>query len=778
MVLLVSIVGYERRSAMAGDPKQVGQWLDPFPIDNVAVHASLLPTGKVLCWGRRTNPMSVISSTMNEHKTVPFLLDTKDQICVYTKDRPTQLDNAGNEVYVNIFCSGHCFQPNGNLFVVGGHLQDGDGAQQACVYNPFKDEWTAKAIPNNGRWYPSALTLPDGKVFTISGSHDNSVMNNVPQIWQEGQNSRQEGWLTVSSPEVQSSLYPRLHLAPDGLVFVAGPQRKSQFLDLNASAPAAAAGSTPSPIGVWLTDMPVKKIPVRDAGERQYGSSAIYDAGKIIWTGGGNAEVRDSSGNIVSQDGGPPTNRTEIIDLNDGNPQWKPAMHMIFSRRQHNATTLPDGTVLVTGGTQLGGFNNLGTGGPVHTAELWNPPDGTSAEGSWTAMADETSDRCYHSVALLLPSGEVLSAGSGEGGGPAVPDPPKCNLTNAQLYRPPYLSKGKQPIISGVPQDWTVKYGQVSSVTVEQGESIARVSWIRLGSVTHGMNMNQALWNQKLEPARSGKFDMQAPDNRNVAPPGHYMVFFLNSQGVPSVAPIAKILPDTTAEERTPGRRASSTAADAVPLTLRSRRVAISNPARNTQIIEEQNKPAVVVGLTPVCPYGLGPCWGGASEGLKSIKDVAVVRPVPDQANSLAFVYLKKDILPDIDVWRKEFAGSANGSYGMRGIEMTIPGVVTMKRVGANEVLTLASTTTRPEVVLTPYLASSTIEWNMDTQAPQLVTALETGAYASLASVIAQQSAGLAVEVTGPLQKQDMNKFSLDVRHFARIDGLNTSSRL
>ncbi|KAK5675614.1 hypothetical protein LTS10_011714 [Elasticomyces elasticus] len=331
---------------MAGDPKNVGQWLDPFPIDNVAVHASLLPTGKVLCWGRRTNPMSVISSTMNEYKTVPFLVDTKDQTC---------LDAAGKKVDVNIFCSGHCFQPNGNLFIVGGHIKDGEGAQQACVYNPFKDEWTAKAIPNNGRWYPSALTLSDGKVLTISGSHDNSVMNNVPQIWQDEQSSRPEGWLTVSTPDVESALYPRLHLAPNGLVFVAGPQRKSQFLELDASAPAAPAGSTPNPIGTWLVDMPVRGVPVRDAGERQYGSSAIYDGGKVIWTGGGNAERRDSSGTIVSQDGGPPTNRTEIIDLNDGNPQWKPAMHMIFPRRHHNATTLPDGTILVTGGTSWEG---------------------------------------------------------------------------------------------------------------------------------------------------------------------------------------------------------------------------------------------------------------------------------------------------------------------------------------------------------------------------------------------------------------------------------------
>jgi hypothetical protein len=253
---------------------------------------------------------------------------------------------------------------------------------------------------------------------------------------------------------------------------------------------------------------------------------------------------------------------------------------------------------------------------------------------------------------LLLPNGKVLSAGSGEGGGTGS-NPPKYCMTNAQLFQPSYLFKGGRPIVSNIPDE--VEYGQSFSATIQSDDSISRISWIRLGSVTHGMNMNQAVWYQRLDPAPKGQLTAQVPDNRYVAPPGHYMVFFVNAQGVPSIAPIVQISAKITKEEKTPPKPATAATS--------TNQVAISNAERDKQIIAEQNKPAVAIGLTPVCPYGLGPCWGGASEGLRSISNVDIVRPVPNQAGSVAYVYLRDDALPDIDVWRNEFAKTVNGSY-------------------------------------------------------------------------------------------------------------------
>ena len=168
--------------------------------------------------------------------------------------------------------------------------------------------------------------------------------------------------------------------------------------------------------------------------------------------------------------GSPPIADAELLDLSQQPPAWRDpkdqAAQMAFPRRQHNATILPDGTVLVTGGTRSGGagppenFNNLDPGQPIHVAELWDP--GT---GHWTQLAAEQEDRCYHSTAVPLPDGRVLSAGGGEffpvEGVPEENLPQDSHL-DGQIFSPPYLFKGTQPVITSAPA--TVSYGQTFQV--------------------------------------------------------------------------------------------------------------------------------------------------------------------------------------------------------------------------------------------------------------------------------------------------------------------------
>ena len=575
---------------------------------------------------------------------------------------------------------------------------------------------------NAGRWYPSALTLPDGSVLSISGNTtDNFTPNPNPQIW--GTNN----WVSVASPGAGVlSLYPRLHLDPKGRVFMAGPQARSRFLDVN----------TPGGIGAWTTDGPE-----RTAGGREYAPSVMYDKGKIMYIGGGGGDFD------------PPTKMTEIIDLIAETPKWTTTTDLRFARRQHNATVLPDGTVLVTGGTQGKGFNNLETGMPVHVPELWNP-----VSKQWT-----------QSIALLLPDGQVLSAGGGEFAIGRNPNAAKDSLKSAQLFRPPYLFNDKGPAprstISNPPPE--ISYGQKFEVTVGANDVIAKVSWVRLGSVTHSCNMNQLLI--FLDFQREGsKVAVQAPANANLAPPGHYMLFVLNQQDVPSVASIIRIKPASTPVP-------PKSAAVLARRTAVEQHVEISLPALNEKIISEQERPAVIVGLTPVCPYGLGPCWGGAFEALQHISDVEVVRPMPNQADSVAFVYWRQDILPDIDLWRSEFQKIASGAYVMRGIEMTLSGVVTKKPLGTDEQLTLTSTSTRPELVLEPFQATSKIEWDKAVKAPKPRSNAEAGAYARLSAAVAEHP-GVAVQVSGRLQKHGANKFSLEVREFEVVNAAAAAS--
>ena len=256
---------------------------------------------------------------------------------------------------------------------------------------------------------------------------------------------------------------------------------------------------------------------------RYYGTSVMYAENQILAIGGDAAPGRAATGgnNLI-------TKTAETINLNDPNPTWQYTGSMKYPRLFPNATLLPDGTVLVTGGTsQQDNPQGNALKGAVYAAELWNP-----ATGQWTTMASMKVPRLYHSTAILLPDGRVLVAG---GGDPESTGEAKGTIhQNMQIYSPPYLFKGPQPVISSAPA--TAQYGQTITVTSPDAASITQVNLVRPGSVTHGFNMTQRIVPATLTHAADGSLQIQMPTNPNVAPPGPYMLFLLNSQGVPSRA--------------------------------------------------------------------------------------------------------------------------------------------------------------------------------------------------------------------------------------------------
>jgi hypothetical protein len=233
----------------------------------------------------------------------------------------------------------------------------------------------------------------------------------------------------------------------------------------------------------------------------------MYEPGKILYVGGGD----------------PPTASAEIIDLNQPSPTWTFTGEMAFARRQLNATLLPTGDVLVTGGTSGAGFNNAE--GAVRTAELWHP-----ATGTWMTLASSAVARMYHGTALLLPDGRVLYTGSGDGPDGTV------NERNYELYSPPYLFNGARPTITGALPP-SAGYGQTQVVNTPDGARIARVTLIGLGSVTHAFDQSARLVPLSFSPAATG-LTITLPASRTTAPPGPYMLFLVNTNGVPSVGRI------------------------------------------------------------------------------------------------------------------------------------------------------------------------------------------------------------------------------------------------
>ena len=471
----------------------LGRWGPVFELPNVAIHMHVLPNGKVLFWGRRDHP----TGSMHEHGCTPYIWDSRTGELISTPQ-----PKRANGSKINLFCAGHAFLPDGRLLVVGGHVTDGHGLDQACVYDYRTNIWTALPVMNERRWYPTVTVLSDGTVLVSSGSYkDNGrvVINDVPQIWDGHQ------W-TSDARFTGLPLYPCMHVAPSGQVFASGSNAKTPMHNTNGQ-------------GAW-TALPWSQG-VRQNGDPQYGPSVMYDAGKVIHIGGNHDWNTDV-----------PTAAAEVINLCANPPAWREIADMHFPRRQHNATILADGSVLVTGGTRGPGFNDLSPGKLVHVAELWNP-----VTEEWKKLAAEDIDRCYHATTVLLPDATVLSAGGGEFAHGNEPNNPKDSHRNAQIFHPPYLFHGPRPKITSAPEK--IAYGETFSLKIT-GPDIGKVTWIRLPSVTHGSDQSQCISVLKFR-CHNGSLTITAPERPENCPPGHYMLFVLSKTGVPSPARIIRI---------------------------------------------------------------------------------------------------------------------------------------------------------------------------------------------------------------------------------------------
>ncbi|WP_239470338.1 galactose oxidase-like domain-containing protein [Archangium violaceum] len=443
--------------ARAQTPAEVGQWsgIMSWPIS--ATHTHLLPTGKVMFIGE-----------FGEGDTPPRLWDP-------ATNGISSLPWPG----YNSFCAGHSYLADGRLLVTGGHIESHVGLEDASLFDPFTSGWTRLPDMNDGRWYPTNTTLSNGDVMVTSGETvGTGIMNELPQRYLAATGT----WRDMTTARLKLPYYPRLFLAPNGRLFLAGPSRTCRFMDPNGT-------------GAWSS------APSSNFGSRSYGPAVILD-GKVVIIGGGD----------------PPTATVEQIDLTATTPVWRYMAPMSTPRRQHNATLLPDGTVLVMGGSKGSGFDNKNA--PVFLAEVWNPTTNV-----WTRLSSNRVYRGYHSTSLLLPDGRVLSAGG-------------RNVRSAEVFSPPYLFKGARPTVSSAPD--VVTPGTTFTLSTPDAARVTKVTLIALGSVTHAFDQNQRLVTLGFTRG-SGVLTLSAPANNNVAPPGYYQLFLVNDAGVPSIGRMVRI---------------------------------------------------------------------------------------------------------------------------------------------------------------------------------------------------------------------------------------------
>ena len=456
---------------IAGSPQDIGEWGPVVSWPVVGVHVALLPNGKVLAY-----------DSIGDNATESYPVQDHTRATVWDpitgSQTPVNVDTG-----FNIFCSGLAHLVDGRLFVAGGNKDQAlNGIVQTHLFDPATNSWALGPNMAAGRWYPSVTPLNNGEMLITSGRVD------TPEVRTLAGNLRSLSTASLSLP-----LYPWMDVAPNGLAFYSGPDPVLKALN-------------PSGTGSWQT------FGQRDSINRDYGGHAIYDIGKMLVAGGGSS-TRDS----------------RVVDFSGPTPQVSATAPMAFGRRQHNLTVLADGSVLATGGNSSGAsLVDLNAG--VYPAELWSP-----STGQWRTLASMQVTRQYHSIALLLPDGRVLSAGGGICG---TCDAVGYLAKNAEIFSPPYLfqadgTPAPRPSIGAAPTSTT--YGGTMTIATSDPAAISKVALIRLGAVTHSNNMEQRFIPLTFT-AGATSLQAQAPATANIAPPGIYMLFLIDANGVPSVA--------------------------------------------------------------------------------------------------------------------------------------------------------------------------------------------------------------------------------------------------
>jgi hypothetical protein len=451
----------------------VGSWDPPSSTPVIAVHLSLLTTGKFLMTG---------------HLYEPNLFDPVSGLFTEKHD-PTC-----NRPDCDTWCGGHTFLADGRLIWAGGHsdrLGGVTGVKFAGIFDG--NDWQPIPWMTYARWYPTLVTLPGGDVVAVSGNIDPSTRAKIPERYNVATNT----WVALTGASSDTWLYPRMFVEPkNGWVFHAGEQA-SKYLD-------------PSGFGAWIRTGIAN--PNRTVLDRSYGSAVMLDT-KVLYVGGGGETCPTL-----------PQNTVEIIDLADATPRWTATASMSFRRRQMNATILPDGKVLAIGGTSACGASD--ETGSVYAAELYTPASG-STPASWKVMANMTKLRVYHGTSALMPDGRVLVSGSGDGGS-------GTQQFSYEIFSPPYLFKGARPAYTI--GSTTLQYGTPFVVNTADANSITKVTMIRLTSTTHAFDAGQRLNTLSFTKAADGQsLTVTPPAAAKLAPPGPYMLFIVNSNGVPSV---------------------------------------------------------------------------------------------------------------------------------------------------------------------------------------------------------------------------------------------------
>jgi hypothetical protein len=509
-----------RRTPEAEAQTAQQSWTNGSISNTSPIHAILLPTGKIL---------SIAGSGYHTTtKDGPFLAEIID---------PATGSGVTYTLNEDLFCCHHNHLANGNVLITGGQLQydvdnpEGNfrGLNAVYEFDVYTNRFVKMQNMRHGRWYPTQLTLPDGRVWMVDGLDEYGGRNALVEIYNPttrttsiqyrpnasttytvGAGSSLPGPKPTYGGTNQgvspfTSLYPRAHLMPSGLIAIAGMSATVYLVNPDPSANSGLAA------GQW------NEIGTTTPSWRDYGTSFLLplnntsqERGKVMITGGSQSwnQPALASSRIIDFDAG--TNTSPVI---------RNTASMPVGRTFPCTVMLPNGLCAVFGGVSQ--FVNS----YIHEGAAFDP-----ATETWTTLPAAGVSRTYHSAALLLPDGRVWLAS----GTPSL----ASWEHRTEFYNPPYYYASSRPVITG--RVLTASYGGTMRIPTSSS-SITRVSLVRLGANTHHYDPNMRLVWLQVTGTYSGGIQVAAPINSRIAPPGPYMIHILNSQNVPSQGQIVQI---------------------------------------------------------------------------------------------------------------------------------------------------------------------------------------------------------------------------------------------
>lgn len=471
----------------------------------------------------------------------------------------------------DLFCADQVQMADGRILATGGtdYYQDPrltdnlgvielEGLKNTRIFDPASNTWSQTGSMNYGRWYPSIVTMPDGKVMVGGGvtkllkplytdAHD--MGNSLGNVRQTETFDPAAGKWTENGASADKSfpLFPRLHLLPDGHVYFdaagqafnpAGEDYMELFWNMASSYDPASKTWTDLGIpGVGIPDL--TQVGFRGSTfsvalplKAPYDSESFLSAGGVLFpTPGSYLPVASSRINTVKigSDG------KESLTTTATGP-------MTQARWYSTGVALPDGTVAAFSGATADDVDAPGLGFAIKQAELFTP-DGKGG-GTWTPLASANQERTYHNTAILLPTGQVLVAGH-------APIPAgyykqmtlpgfENNIRDAslELYDPPYMSRGDRPVIRGL-GGRSLAYGGSATIPTADAASIKSVVLIRNPALTHLVDGDQRTVELPITSTEGGAVKVSVPANKAVLPPGPYMLFINKGTDkglIPSVA--------------------------------------------------------------------------------------------------------------------------------------------------------------------------------------------------------------------------------------------------